>query len=228
MQIQLVVLDMAGTTVQDDDIVNAALRDALGSGGVAVSREEANVYMGIAKPVAIRSLLESKGETSTPERVNTLHEDFLARMLAYYRTHPGVREIKGASATFRLLKAAGISIALDTGFSRPIADAILERLGWMREGLVDASVTSDEVARGRPYPDLIFRAMEQIGVTDVSSVAKVGDTPSDLQEGHAAGCGYVIGVTEGTHTRAQLEPYPHTHLIASVADLPALLLDGRQ
>jgi hypothetical protein len=35
--------------------------------------------------------------------------------------------------------------------------------------------------------------------------------------------GMNVGVTEGTHTRAQLEPYPHTHLIGSVRDLPGLL-----
>jgi phosphoglycolate phosphatase len=46
---------------------------------------------------------------------------------------------------------------------------------------------------------------------------------NSLLEGHNAGCGLVIGVTEGTHTRAQLEPFPHTHLIGTVAELPALL-----
>ena len=55
-------------------------------------------------------------------------------------------------------------------------------------------------------------------------VAKVGDTPSDLQEGTAAGCGLVIGVANGTHTREQLAAHPHTHLIASLQELPALVL----
>ena len=51
----------------------------------------------------------------------------------------------------------------------------------------------------------------------------MGDTPVDLEEGTNAGCGRVIGVTRGTHTRAQLLPYPHTDLIETVADLPRLL-----
>ena len=84
-------------------------------------------------------------------------------------------------------------------------------------------MTSDEVPRGRPFPDLVFRVMELTGVSDVKRVAKVGDTPSDLGEGTAAGCGWVIGVTEGTHTRAQLEGHPHTHLLGSIRELPALL-----
>ena len=54
-------------------------------------------------------------------------------------------------------------------------------------------------------------------------VAKVGDTPADLQEGESAGCGLVVGVTGGTHSRHELEPYPHHHLIETIADFPGLL-----
>jgi phosphonatase-like hydrolase len=88
---------------------------------------------------------------------------------------------------------------------------------------IDATVTSDEVAQGRPFPDMIFRAMELTGVTDVKRVAKVGDTPSDLGEGMAAGCGWVVGVTGGSHTREELLAHPHTHLIPSIAQLPVCL-----
>ena len=65
--------------------------------------------------------------------------------------------------------------------------------------------------------------MNRFGITDPANVAKVGDTPADLLEGKNAGCGLIVGVTEGTHTRAQLEPHPHTHLIGSVRDLPGIL-----
>ena len=63
----------------------------------------------------------------------------------------------------------------------------------------------------------------KLGVTDPRRIAKVGDTPADLLEGKNAGCGMIVGVTEGTHTREQLQSFPHTHLIGSVAELPALL-----
>jgi phosphoglycolate phosphatase-like HAD superfamily hydrolase len=69
--------------------------------------------------------------------------------------------------------------------------------------------------------------MELTGVTDAGHVAKMGDTPSDLQEGWAAGCGLVIGVTNGSHTRKQLAPHPHTHLIDNLRELPGLLLGDR-
>jgi phosphonatase-like hydrolase len=155
--------------------------------------------------------------------VQRLHGEFLRRMLEFYRTDPSVEPMPGARACFESLRQAGVRIALDTGFSRDIVDTILRRLGWDPPGLLDATAASDEVPRGRPHPDLIFEAMRRTGVSSARCVAKVGDTPSDLQEGTAAGCGLVIGVTNGTHTRAQLEPHSHTHLIDSLDELPALL-----
>jgi len=218
---------MAGTTVRDDDAVNRCLCAALAETGVGVTRDEVNEVMGMPKPVAIALLLERRkytGSAAPPAEVTTIHEDFLRRMISFYRTDPAVREIDGASEILRQLRRAGLKLALDTGFSRDIVDTILQRLGWAGKDLLDATVASDEVPRGRPHPDLILRAMELTGVTDARRVAKVGDTPSDLQEGRAAGCGLVIGVTNASHTREQLAPHPHTHLIDNLRELPGLLL----
>lgn len=225
MRPELVVFDMAGTTVYDGDAVHRSLSEALFAADVRVTRDEINEVMGIAKPVAIRSLMERKRADVTEEAVERIHADFLDRMLRYYRTDQAVRAIEGAEQTFSWLHGQGIKVALDTGFSRPIADAILERLGWKDGELLDAVVTSDEVQNGRPAPDLLFEAMRRTGISKARRTAKVGDTPSDLQEGQAAGCGWVIGVTEGSHTREQLAAHAHTHLIGTVAELPDLWRD---
>jgi phosphonatase-like hydrolase len=226
MNIRLVVFDMAGTTVRDDDAVNTCLRDAL-AGVAVVSRAQVNAVMGWPKPMAIRELLECPQDRRgavTEEMVASVHNDFLQRMLRFYRTAPVVEPMPHTLEAFHQLKEAGVSLALDTGFSRPIVDAILARLGWNDAFLLDAVVASDEVARGRPHPDLIFKAMELTGVADPKAVAKVGDTPSDLLEGLAAGCGLVVGVTNGTHTREELARHPNTHLIGSLRELPPLVL----
>jgi phosphoglycolate phosphatase-like HAD superfamily hydrolase len=60
-------------------------------------------------------------------------------------------------------------------------------------------------------------------VSDLLKVVNVGDTPLDLQAGTAAGCGMVIGVLTGMHTRERLETKPHTQLLNSIADLAQLL-----
>ncbi len=222
--IELVVFDMAGTTLYDGDAVNASFRAALAAAGVEAAPAEVDRVMGLAKPEAIRRLLAAAGRPAGDAEVAEIHDCFAGRMQAYYREDPSVREIPGASAAFAALRAGGIRVALNTGFSRAIAQAVLDRLGWHAPAVIDADVATDEVPRGRPNPDMIRHLMARLGVTDPARVAKVGDTRADLEEGTNAGCGMVIGVTSGAWTRAQLAACPHTHLVGSVADLPALLL----
>jgi phosphoglycolate phosphatase-like HAD superfamily hydrolase len=54
-------------------------------------------------------------------------------------------------------------------------------------------------------------------------VVAVGDTPLDLQAGTHAGCGGVVGVLTGSHDVETLGVTRHTHIIHSVASLPALI-----
>ncbi|GAB5518842.1 MAG: phosphonatase-like hydrolase [Rhodothermales bacterium] len=221
--LDLVVFDMAGTTVHDADFVARAFLDTLQAAGYPATTGDANTVMGYPKPEAIRRLLIQYDGHALPSDVIRLHHDFLDRMNTFYRTSDEVREVPGARATFERLRHVGIAVALNTGFSRTTADIILDRLGWTDPSLVNATITSDEVTEGRPTATMVIALMDQLSIDDPARVAKVGDTPSDLLEGDAAGCRYNIGVTEGTHSQAELEAYPHTHLIPSVAALPSLL-----
>jgi phosphonatase-like hydrolase len=210
MQVELVVFDIAGTTLEDNDAVNHCFRAALGEAGLTAPHALINSVMGLPKPLAVRQIVEQVGGANKDrylEKIDQIHEDFVRRMIAYYSNDPDVSEVP--------------QIAINTGFSRDITQAIIDRLGWARK--IDFSVCSDEVSRGRPHSDMILAAMKKFKISDPKVVCKVGDTPSDLQEGTAAGCGWVVGVTKGSHTREQLEPYPHTHLIETVAELPVLL-----
>jgi phosphonatase-like hydrolase len=229
MGIELVIFDLAGTTVADADAVPSCFREALAAAGLEVSAEAVREVRGLPKREALRLLIERSGQRDRLiDQVEAIHADFVARIQQFYRTDPAICEVPGTSETFRRLRAAGIKVALDTGFSRDIVRLLLDRVGWLQQGLVDASVTSDEVPRGRPHPDMIRCLMAELGVQDPLRVAKVGDTPADLQEGQNAGCGMVIGVTRGSHTREQLQQHPHTHLIGTVAELPALVLGARR
>ena len=90
-------------------------------------------------------------------------------------------------------------------------------MGW--QDSFDAVVCNDDVARGRPAPDMIFRAMEWTGRDSVDRIAVVGDTISDLQAAENAGVRWSIGVLSGAHSEAQLRTCPHTAIIASIAVL---------
>jgi phosphonatase-like hydrolase len=223
MNIELVIFDIAGTTVNDDDGVNRSVRAALEHVGIAATRDAVNSVMGIPKPIALARLIEASPRPEQRANLDAIHADFVQRMIRFYQTDPSVYEIAGASDTFRRLHAAGIRVALDTGFSRDIVDVLLGRLDWQHCDLIDTTVTSDDVARGRPHPDMALKAMRDLGISEPTRVAKVGDTPADLEEGTSAGCGLVIGVTAGSHTAEQLKRFVHTHLVGTVAEVPGIL-----
>ncbi len=224
MNIELVVFDMAGTTVNDDDSVSRCLRSSLAAAGLEVTGAQVNAVMGLPKPSAIAILIEQSGSRDElRNQVDAIHDDFVSRSIAFYSDDPSVYEVPGASRVFEVLKRSGIRVALNTGFNRSIARVILDRLGWSQSTTIDATICSDEVKRGRPHPDMIQALMTRFGIGDTQRVAKVGDTPADLQEGASAGCGLVVGVTGGTHSRRELEAYPHSSLIETIANFPGLL-----
>jgi phosphonatase-like hydrolase len=215
---------MAGTTVEDGDAVKSSFRAALSGAGIEVDPASIDAVMGLAKPEAIRLLLAGTGRPFSAAGVAAIHEDFVRRMRDHYAFDPSVREVPGAAAAFATLRRAGIKVALNTGFSRTISATVLSRLGWHAPAVIDADVASDEVPRGRPHPDMMRFLMARVGTKNPGLVAKVGDTKADLEEGTNAGCGLVIGVTSGSFTREQLQAYPHTHILASVVDVPGLVL----
>jgi phosphonatase-like hydrolase len=224
LSIELVVFDMAGTTVSEGGAVYQCLRDTLTANGLETSTDALQDVKGMDKYEALRILIErSDMREQLLPGLDAIHEDFVERMIEFYRADPAVGETPGASEAFRRLRQAGVKVALDTGFSRDIAQTLIDRLNWERDELIDASVTSDEVDRGRPHSDMIRRLMLKLGVTDPHRVAKVGDTPADLLEGKNAGCGLVVGVTQGSCSRELLERFPHDYLIGSVAELPELI-----
>jgi phosphonatase-like hydrolase len=224
MKIELVVFDMAGTTVNDDDSVNRCLRWSLAAAGLSVTAAQVNAVMGLPKPTAIAMLIEQLDPGNAPrQRVEAIHDDFVSRSIEFFRNDPSVHEVRYATRVFQSLKKSAIRVALDTGFSRAIAQVILDRIGWSGSPLIDATICSDEVSRGRPHPDMIFALMSRFGIDDPRRVVKVGDTPADLQEGENAGCGLVVGVTTGTHGRHELVPFHHSNLIETIADIPGLL-----
>lgn len=218
---QLIVFDLAGTTVDGADRVPYFLQKALATYQVTIPFEDANELMGLPKPIAIRQLLEryASFELITDELIDKIHQQFVQDMTDYYQTNPNVKEMNGTSETFLLLKRHNVKIVVDTGFDRQITNAIIDRLSWKTKDLIDNSVTSDEVTNGRPFPDMIYRAMQLTHVSDSKLVAKVGDTASDMQQGASANCGWIIGVTTGAYTVDELQKEPHTHLINSLTEL---------
>ncbi|MFJ1998313.1 UTRA domain-containing protein [Streptomyces asiaticus] len=126
------------------------------------------------------------------------------------------------------LAADGRTVVLTTGFARVTQDATLDALGW--RGLVPLTLCpADAGGRGRPYPDMVLEAfLRTKAAEEVAQVAVVGDTSYDMLSGVRAGAGLVAGVRTGAHGDEGLRAAGATHVLDSVAGLPALLRGGGQ
>jgi phosphonatase-like hydrolase len=215
---ELVIFDLAGTTVEDRGEVPYAFTAALAEHGIVVTREQINGVRGASKRQAILHFIPTGPEQA--RHVEETYASFRAKLTRRYSSE-GVRPIPGAAAVFGLLRERGVRVALNTGFDRETTELLLGALGW-DDGIVDAVVCGDDVSQGRPAPYLIFRAMEAAGAGDVHKVVNVGDTTLDLQAGYNAAVRWNVGVLSGAHDRQSLERAPHTHLFPSVAELPGL------
>ena len=223
MSVKLVVFDMAGTTVSDDNHVAKAFQKAFRENGIDIALGSANPLMGYHKPLAIQMLLEQSGIRHDTLFIDKIHEDFENEMIDFYEYAAEVKPISGAENVFETLKERGIRVALNTGFSRSIADTIVQRFQWRKKGLVDDLIGSNEVEKGRPYPFMIVKLMERAGINDPSEVAKIGDTTVDIEEGINAGCMYVVAVTTGACDRNELEKMHPTHIVNDLSEILHIL-----
>jgi phosphoglycolate phosphatase len=221
--IGLAVLDMAGTTVSDNGVVDRAFRRALDDvGGVGVDStvgdpgEFVRRTMGQSKIAVFTELFS--GDVAKAGRANRAFE--VAYDGAVDRGEIG--PLPGAATTMAALREGGVKVCLTTGFAPATRDRILDALGWATA--VDLALSPSDAGRGRPWPDMILTAVLRLQIDDVHRVAVVGDTASDLLAGWRAGAGVVAGVLTGAHGRAELETVPHTHILSGVADLSGLVL----
>lgn len=223
LPISLAVFDMAGTTIDDRQIVYRVLEETVHAHGGTATAEEIGPWHGAAKHEALQALLPKEdGSKLEGAELDEVVEDFRSRLKAAYQEEPPV-PLPGVPEALAKLRAAGIKVGLTTGFDREIAGTIMQELGWSVGETVDALATGDSVATGRPAPYMIFHDMEETGCTSVHELLTAGDTPRDLEAGMNAGARFVVGVLTGASDAETLGASRHTHILRSVADLPAFL-----
>ncbi|KAA9158223.1 phosphonatase-like hydrolase [Amycolatopsis acidicola] len=219
MNTELVVLDMAGTTVADDGLVEEAFTTAITAVGVAADRQpemldHVRETMGQSKIVVFRALL---GEETLAQQANDEFRRAYEGLVDKGRCEP----VPGAEDTIRTLREAGAKVALTTGFAAGTQHAILDALGW--QDLADLVLAPGPGVRGRPFPDLVLSAVLRLEVTDLRHVAVAGDTSSDILTGLRSGAAVAAGVLTGSGSREDFEAAGATHVLDSVRDLPTTL-----
>ena len=151
-------------------------------------------------------------------RVEAMYQQFQALIsAAYFDRGSSIALFDGALHLLDRLRAAGIKVALNTGYPRAIADGLIASLGLAAH--IDGSCVAEEVGAGRPYPYMIHELMRRLRVADVRRVAKVGDTARDMEEGRNAGCGLVVGVTSGADGRDTLRRHGADVVLGSVKEM---------
>ena len=196
----VVCLDMAGTTVRDDNTVMEAFATAIASRDLPATEfrnamKYARETMGQSKIEVFRHIL---GSEDAAQAANAAFESHYAGAVAAGDIAP----MPGAVELFAACRAAGIRVCLSTGFAPVTRDAIVAALGW--ETLVDLFLSPADAGRGRPWPDMPLTALLRLRGESVSSLAVVGDTPSDIEAGLRAGAGLVAGVLSGDCTFDEL------------------------
>lgn len=210
--ITLAALDIAGTTIDEGGAVYRILAEVVAEHGTAPSDAQLRRWMGADKRAALTAL------TGDPDATERLHDLFVTRLGTAYAQNPPA-PFPGVPRTLASLREAGAQVVLTTGFDRQITDLLLNEVGWQVGEQLDAVVCACEVGAGRPAPDMIHRAMELTRINDPAQVFVAGDTALDVQAGHAAGAGHVVGVLTGAQTRAELERQRPTRILPGLADL---------
>lgn len=220
MNYRLASLDMAGTTIDDGSTVYDTLSSVVSeAAGEQVPRELLEKWTGTSKVEAVHGMLAALRSDAD---AGVVYEQFNTALDRTYRENPPL-PFTGVTEMFERLRDRGVKVALQTGYSRPITEILLEAAGWRVGHELDSVVTSDEVVASRPAPFMIFHTMEQTGIDDVRDVLVAGDTPNDLGAGRRAGVQYVVGVLSGAHDATDLGRFAHTHLLPSVLGIEALL-----
>lgn len=176
--ITAVVFDLDGVLVDTETVWNE-VREALvrDRGGRWHARAQADM-MGMSSPEWSHYMHDELGLEEPPEEIN---DEVVRRMLVRYREHLPL--IDGAVAAVERL-AAELTLALASSSNRPLIDAVLAAAGLHRH--FAATVSSEEVARGKPAPDVFLEAARRLGV-EPRLCAAVEDSANGLRAARAAG-----------------------------------------
>lgn len=221
--IKMVVFDMAGTTVDEDNVVYKTLQSVINNAGHNFTLEQVlEAGAGKEKLQAIKDILKAGGSDKSEAFAANLYKIFDVDLKTAYDTIK-IKPQDGAEEIFKNLRQKNILVVLNTGYNAATANGLLKKLNWQIGNQLDGLITASDVIANRPKPDMIYLAMKQFNITDANEVVKIGDSAIDIEEGQNAGCGLSIGITTGAHTQAQLTTANPDYIIHHLSELLPIL-----
>lgn len=221
--IKMVVFDMAGTTVDEDNVVYKTLQKTINAAGYNFSLQQVlTTGAGKEKLKAIKDIIALSGAVPLEQLCNKIYTSFIYELANAYNSFQ-LKPQPGAEEIFKFLRAKNIRVILNTGYDETTAVNILEKLRWETGNQINGLITASDVLNNRPHPDMILLAMKKFGIKDAGEVIKVGDSVIDIEEGKNAGCKLNIGITTGAQTYEQLATANPDYIIDHLTELVPIL-----
>lgn len=202
--VKMIVCDMAGTTVNEGGLVYKTLFNTIKGYDIYIKEDEMKDWYGVNKTQVLQYFINRDPEYKDNEAILPQMLNSFKKSLRKSYFDDGVVKLidPNMPRLFNRLRKNNIKIALNTGFSVDLQEALLESLK-MRD-FIDGYISSESVVHGRPEPYMINELMDRFKITDSKSVVKIGDSKADMQEGKNAGCGTTIGVLTGAESKENL------------------------
>lgn len=234
-KLKALILDWAGTTVDHGSLAPVrTMQKVFARANLRVDEPEIRRHMGLPKRHHLSAILCSTPQVRdewtrlhgcAPQEadVEALYREFIplqfSCLLEYSAIIPGVVE---AAERFR---RRGLKIGTTTGYTREMLDLLVE--ASKKTGYIpDCNLAPGDVGSGRPHPYMIYENAVRLEVYPMAAIAKIGDTPADIEEGLNAGTwsigvaatGNMIGLSyEDFHALSM--PVREARLIAARAEL---------
>ena len=177
--IAAVVFDMDGVLVDSEERWDRARRDLVAETGRTWRDDATHAMMGMSSPEWSAYV---RDELGVPLPAPEINSRVVAHLLAGYEA--GLPLIPGAVEAVRRVAALGRPLGLASSSNREVIDLVLERAGLA--ALFSATVSSEEVARGKPSPDVYLEALRRLGVAPEAATA-VEDSSNGMRAAAAAG-----------------------------------------
>ncbi|MET8150728.1 HAD family hydrolase [Actinoplanes sp. NPDC049668] len=193
MTVRAVVFDLDGVIIDTEEVWEEVRRGYVAEHGRSFLPDSQSRMMGMSTPEWSTHLSADLGVPRSPREVAA---DVLDRMAARYREDLPL--IPGSVEAVRRI-AGHFPVALASSSARILIDQVLETAGLT--GTFRVTLSTEEVPRGKPAPDVYLAAVERLGLTP-QECAAVEDSSNGLRSAGAAGLA-VIAVPHGVYPPAE-------------------------
>jgi HAD superfamily hydrolase (TIGR01509 family) len=176
--IEAVVFDLDGVLLDTEELWDEARRQIAEERGGRWRPDAQKAMMGMSSPEWSRYMHDAIGVPDTPERIS---EEVVERLAELYRRELPL--IDGATDAVRRIGARW-PLGIASSSNRPLIDLFLELTGT--RGLFRATVSSEEVAHGKPAPDVYLEAARRLAVAPERGAA-IEDSENGIRSAAAAG-----------------------------------------